>query len=120
MSRYLTLPTYQDGLNKTMLAMTLDVIAETQHPTLVAEQAAAVVLNQIKMPDGVALYAQSELGHVLITCIHINGDAKRASAPAWAYMPKTGRVARPLFDTIMECIHLICDMSEALLHRGAR
>lgn len=118
MSKYLTLPTYQDGLNKAMLAMTLDVIAETQHPTLVAEQAAAVVLNEIKMPDGVALSAQGELGQVHITCIHINGDAKGYTVPAWVYMSETGRVARPLMDTLMECIHSICDMSETLLHRG--
>lgn len=120
MSRYLTLPTYQDGLNKAMLAMTLDVIAETQHPTLVAEQAAAVVLNEIKMPDGVALSAQSEQGQVLITCIHTDGDSKMCTVPAWVNVLDGGRVARPLMDTLMECIHLICDMSETLLHRGAR
>ncbi|ATW62943.1 hypothetical protein FGG66_gp25 [Corynebacterium phage phi674] len=117
MSKYMTLPTYQDGLNKALLAMTLDVVAETQHPTLVAEQAAAVVLNKIKMPDGVALHAQSEGGGVLITCIHVNGDALRDSVSAWTYVPQVGgHFARPLFDTLMESIHIICDMSQQLLH----
>ncbi|QRV71403.1 dUTPase / CMP N-glycosidase [Corynebacterium phage CL31] len=120
MSKYLTLPTYQDGLNKAMLAMALDVIAETQHPTLVAEQAAAAVLNEIKMPDGVALSAQGHKGKVILNCIHTDGDAKGYTVPAWVCMSETGRVARPLMDTLMECVHSICDMSEALLHRGAR
>lgn len=117
MSKYMTLPTYQDGLNKALLAMTLDVVAETQYPTLVAEQAAAVVLNKIKMPDGVALHVQSDMRQVLITCIHVKGDARRDSVPAWTYVPQVrGHFARPLFDTLMESIHIICDMSQQLLH----
>lgn len=112
----MALPTYQDGLNKAMLAMTLDVIAETQHPTLIAESAAAVVLNKIKMPDGVALHVQSDMRQVLITCIHVKGDARRDSVPAWTYVPEVGHFARPLFDTIMESISIICDMSQLLLH----
>lgn len=117
MSKYMSLPTYQDGLNKAMLAMTLDVVAETKYPSLIAESAAAVVLNEIKMPDGVALYVQADPGMVLITCIHAKGDTQRDSVPAWAYVPEAGvRLARPLFDTLLESISSICDMSQQLLH----
>lgn len=117
-SHRLELPTCQDGLNKTLLGVALEAVAETQHPLLVAEDAAAAVINKIKMPTGVFVHARSGFGTVVITCTNLNMDTRQTAVPAWYQVNKTIRVGRALFDILMESIDSICDMSDYLLQKA--